>query len=326
MEDGICYMKNLTQISPDCNLQLSDLHDYPLNGIHHHHMKLARYLVGRGMTPQKASQMMYDKFNESPRRRVLGSNEIEKAVLKASRPSHNLTSNVGGGFVTQMIPQKTTPESFWCTSMQLPFEKPNRRAINNAVGATPMTQYDFWESSPVRVDTASSFEIVEMLFSENDLICCGKKSTFDTNRLYDWSSSRFNFSHICPNPNRVRYGTNMEGNLSAHCRDATGQRRYIIIESDNDLSFDSKASIIKFLQVEAEAFLKMIVHSAGKSLHAWFNASECEHENWRFINFACLLGADSRMWLPEQFARMPNAIREGTDLVQKCIYFDPNEN
>ena len=102
------------------------------------------------MTPQKASQMMYDKFNESPRRRVLGSNEIEKAVLKASRTSYNLTCNVGGGLFTRVIPQKTTPESFWCTSMQLPFEKPNRRAINNAVSATPMTEYDFWECSPIQ--------------------------------------------------------------------------------------------------------------------------------------------------------------------------------
>ena len=319
-------MKNLTQISPDCNLQLSDLHDYPLDGIHHHHMKLARYLVSRGMDPQEASRLIHDKFNERPRRRVLDRDEIEEAVLKASRTNNNSDTEGRGVLSTRIIPRKTSPESFWHAPMELPFEKPNNRAIQNVIKQTPMTVYDLWESSLIRLESVSPFEIIQMLYSADELVCCGKKSNFDTKMTGEWQCEKNDFTHICPNPNRVTHGINTNGELSAHCRDATGRRRYIVVESDSDLTFDEKASVIVFLQVNTEAKLKMVVHSAGKSLHAWFKASDCEYKNWQFINFACLLGADNRMWLPEQFARLPNAQREGTELIQKCIYFDPYEN
>jgi hypothetical protein len=42
------------------------------------------------------------------------------------------------------------------------------------------------------------------------------------------------------------------------------------------------------------------------------------------MEFACLLGADRRMWLPEQLARLPNAVRIKNKLVQKTYYFDPS--
>ena len=68
----------------------------------------------------------------------------------------------------------------------------------------------------------------------------------------------------------------------------------------------------------------MVVHTAGKSLHGWFVASPDESVNWKFMKLACLLGADPRMWLPEQLARLPNAKRIKKQLIQKTYYFDPS--
>ena len=41
------------------------------------------------------------------------------------------------------------------------------------------------------------------------------------------------------------------------------------------------------------------------------------------MRVACVLGADPRMWLPEQLARTPNAMRGQSGKQQKTYYFDP---
>ena len=43
-----------------------------------------------------------------------------------------------------------------------------------------------------------------------------------------------------------------------------------------DMSFDHKASVLKYLCDTVDAHLRMVVHSAGKSLHGWFEASHDE--------------------------------------------------
>jgi hypothetical protein len=116
----------------------------------------------------------------------------------------------------------------------------------------------------------------------------------------------------------------MNGNPSAHCRDATGERKYIVVESDDEsISLDDKASLIRFLRDQVGAELRMVVHSGGKSLHAWFCSSGDPKIDWDFMQLACRLGADPRMWLPEQLARTPNAVRSKNQQVQKCLYIDP---
>ena len=82
-----------------------------------------------------------------------------------------------------------------------------------------------------------------------------------------------------------------------------------MIESDREeQSFDDKASIIRHLRDGVGAELKMVVHSGGKSLHAWFKSSGNNLTDWKFMQFACELGADKEMWRPEQFTRTPNAV------------------
>ena len=53
---------------------------------------------------------------------------------------------------------------------------------------------------------------------------------------------------------------------------------------------------------------------------------QSEFINWKFMELACLLGADPRMWLPEQLARLPNAVRIKNQKLQKTSLFRPVMN
>ena len=150
-------------------------------------------------------------------------------------------------------------------------------------------------------------------------------SKFKTLRTEEWLKERDVGEQIVPNPSRVKVGINKQGKPSEHCRDATSDRKYMVVESDDEsLSFDEKASVLRYLRDRAGAELKMVVHTGGKSLHGWFKSTGDSHLDWEFMRVACLLGADRRMWLPEQLARTPNAVRLSNGAEQKCYHFDPS--
>ena len=86
---------------------------------------------------------------------------------------------------------------------------------------------------------------------------------------------------------------------------------------------DDKASVLRYLRDELDAKMKMVVYSGSESLHGWYKSSGNNLIDWEFMRLACKLGADKRMWLPEQLARSPNAIRSNNNKKQVCLYFDP---
>jgi hypothetical protein len=66
----------------------------------------------------------------------------------------------------------------------------------------------------------------------------------------------------------------------------------------------------------------MIVHSGGKSLHAWFavaNADETQIN--RFMRYAELLGADPAGRVKSQYFRMPHGTRDNGKR-QPVVYLD----
>jgi len=310
----------------DNKVGLSDLRDYPVNGIHHHHMVLANYCKHREVPEQEAVALLYQKFYASHQRRSLQPNEIERAVATAYRSGSRISfKKMGKEVIVQQVFTKTSEGSLWNNEMPLPNSKVKPQFICKAIKLTPWALEDMFEDSPLRVCDCKPSEILQMLYDPNDLLCCGSVSNFNTRTARDWLSASEIGEQIVPNPSRLAVGISKSGKPSAHCRDATGQRKYIVIESDEgNQSFDDKASIIRYLRDEVRAELKMVVHSAGKSLHAWFKSSGNHHTDWEFMQLACKLGADRRMWLPEQLARTPNAIRGKSNLRQKCLYFDPS--
>ena len=307
-------------------VELADLEDFPSNGIHHHVMTLACFCKGRGADQSDAIELIRGKFSQRPQRRQLQPNEVESAVGKAYS-SPVLCSRTRSGLILPPKFEKTSPESVWNTKMPLPIKQANQMAVKRAVQEASWTLDDMWEESPLRVDEATPAELLSMLFDPADLVCCGSVNRFSTFPSPEWLGGHWMGDQVVPNPCRTRLGVTLskEGKLSAHSRDATGRRKYLIVESDDeDMSFDEKASVLRYLRDHTGATLRMVVHSAGKSLHGWFKADPDESANWAFMEFACLLGADRRMWLPEQLARLPNAVRIKNSLVQKTYYFDPS--
>ena len=54
-------------------MDIADLRDYPVNGIHQHHMILANYCKGRGASEEEALDLLYGKYQQKPQRRGLSS-------------------------------------------------------------------------------------------------------------------------------------------------------------------------------------------------------------------------------------------------------------
>ena len=186
---------------------------------------------------------------------------------------------------------------------------------------------DFWEKSPLRPpDNAAPLWALEHLFAPDDLLCVGRTSKdFGAKPLRDWSSSELATAQfIVPNPLRKPIGTTKRGIESSHSRDATGARRYLIFESDAGLTTDDQAKILDHLQTKTHARLAAVVWSGGKSLHGWFRVGDTSAAMMHaWFRYAVSLGADPRLWFPEQFVRLPDGTRENGKR-QSIIYLNPD--
>jgi hypothetical protein len=188
--------------------------------------------------------------------------------------------------------------------------------------------------------------VVRGLFGES-LLCCGwSQWEFDTRTLEEWGEELQGKQFIVPNPMSARLGYTKDGKLSAHTLDNTQQPRLFLIgeldfglvERDGktrkpcaDFVEEMAAQGITIADISASVLLHLseyaplvlIVSSGGKSLHGWFYCAGQEEETLlSFFKYAISLGADWRMWLPSQFARMPDGTRDNGKR-QEVHYFDP---
>lgn len=316
----------------------ADLHDFPDIGIHHHIFDLAVFLknwTGAKVSPQEAVDLIYCKFGESPQRRPLQSKEVENAVERANSGTKIRLSS--RRYVFKQTDAKTSSESYWGETLQpLASRKADAEKIRLGIEQHPWEMDSIWEESPLRVDQCSPVEILSMLFEEDELICSGTFYESKTQPLSEWIKQGFHGDLFCSNPMRCREGKNLQGKVSSRCRDNVGKRRFLVYECDDkSLGFDEKASLIRCLWEKTEAKLRMVVHSGNKSLHAFFEASADEVDNWRFMSLAVKYGGDPEMYRPEQQSRLPNAYRRckdssrllldqsGNKIRQKCLYLDP---
>ena len=121
--------------------------------------------------------------------------------------------------------------------------------------------------------------------------------------------------------------------VSTRCNDNVKTRTWMVLEHDPDKSKDAKEK-----QIESERFntfamdmakfapLVLAIDTGGKSTHFWFDATGVKLTTRRaFFNLACLHGADPRLAVKSQIARMPNtpSAAEGRG-PQKVVYYDPD--
>jgi hypothetical protein len=170
-------------------------------------------------------------------------------------------------------------------------------------------------------------EILEALYPGNPLLCVGRSvyeyNTTRRQEIYALSLQQF----IVPNPMSRPVGKTIDGKESCKCNDNTGPRKYLIVEFDTT-PLDTQPALIAWLAYRwREEFpLIMIVHSGGKSLHAWFGVEN--KDPLSFFRQAVSMGADKKLWTVSQFVRMPQGLRQPKDVFgkPKCqfvIYFNP---
>jgi hypothetical protein len=111
------------------------------------------------------------------------------------------------------------------------------------------------------------------------------------------------------------------GNPSVRRQDNVLKRLYLIIDFDK-ASHDEQAKYIAYLAQLGP--LVMVVDTGGKSLHAWFRATDAsEAKLEEFFREACQLGADKSKWGSEGYVRLPGGLRQNNRRRQSIIYFDP---
>ena len=195
------------------------------------------------------------------------------------------------------------------------------------------------DSSPIR--GLSNFKpsfFLKQLFPDDSYICVG--STFVTpqgNKVYPCKTRKL-LNHnerwlnrqelVVPAQMTAEKGVRKEAKdprnpspdeLQDRGLNNTGKRLYLVIESDVLDKADQEIVLYHFSQ---KLPLAMIVDSAGKSYHGWFNVEgKTEEEVVKILKGACRLGADERMKTKCQLCRLPNGLRKGQK--QTVLYFNP---
>jgi len=200
-------------------------------------------------------------------------------------------------------------------------DKAKREAV---IAETQFELVDLWEMSPIkfRDNEPHTEELIERLFPGNPLLCCGKSQTdFDTKPRSKWRGELSKQQFVVPSPMIAWIGHTQSGKESAHAKENTGPRRFLVVEQDVG-GVDEQAAILWHLAWRAP--LALVVHSGGKSIHGWFYcAGQDEEKVLRpFKQYAVSLGTCHSTWTPSQFVRMPDA-RRGDGKRQAVYFFRP---
>lgn len=266
-------------------------------------MKAAWTCRLNGMTDEAAVAELHARITRRPD----PANEIETAVQKVYATTERIISkSYGPG------PGK------WPAVNQEQIE---------AIARDGFSVADLWEDSPIRLDgdQPQTQAILPILFPGNPLLCVGSKFDFFTDELSVFADKAHTLEQIVPSPMLSKYGTTKDGKRSQHTLEATGARRFIIVEGDKidgvPIPKDTQAAILRHLAERAP--LALVVDSGGKSLHGWFFCQDADESKLRrLFAYAVSLGADAGLWTRSQFARMPDGTRDNGKR-QSIVYFNP---
>lgn len=192
----------------------------------------------------------------------------------------------------------------------------------NDLSASGMGVAELMAFSPSSLDENETLteKILPLLYPGDPLLCVGSKFEFFTDHISKFLKTASKFPFIVPSPMLSKYGRTKSGKLSQHTLEATGPRRFLVIEGDGT-SKEQQAAVL--LRLAAFAPLTLVVDSGGKSLHGWFFvAGKTDKQLTPFFSRACILGADDRLWTRSQFARMPGGLRDNGKR-QKILFFNP---
>ena len=305
------------------------LHPPPETGVHSWLYGRATYLRREGLDQRATLGELRLHVASSTFR--AGRNVLDREIVTA-------VGNAYRGTLKPGTPHRVSPGTIssqpradfdgvagWPAEMLLPRGEIKSKQLAHILNGS-FQLVDLWSASPVRPpDCPAPRWALGQLFGLDELLCVGTSAAkFTAKSLREWTDDELLTEQlIVPNPLRKVTGTTKTGNESAHSRDATGQRRYIIVESDAGLGIDQQAQVLEHLRTVTKARLAAVVLSGGKSVHGWFRCdtvpiSKLHH----WFAYAANLGADPRLWLPEQFVRLPDGLRVN-GARQSLIYLNP---
>ncbi len=247
-------------------------------------------------------------------------NEVESAVASAKRV-----------FTGELIAKKT----------------PKAKRSNCLITSVARSGWNVAElqaNSPCPPVGIQAEEFLEALFPGDPYVCCGFEVEYArTKKLSAFGDLPQHMQYVVPSAMTGPTGLTQSGKESPRCNGNTGQRMYLVTEFDfpvhdprttelfrssgKSTTHDLCAAIIGHLRPFAP--LSMVVHSGGKSLHAWWRCrGATDKQLEEFFRKAVTLGADPKTWTPSQFIRMPGGIRrkdDGTTAPQRVLYWDPTK-
>ena len=172
--------------------------------------------------------------------------------------------------------------------------------------------------------TMSAGEALQALFKPDELLCCGVASDQPEIRpAFAWLKDAEEMQFIVPSPMKDVSGINKAGLLSVRCQSNVKKRRFLVAEFDDVLL--SKADQAKLITALSRiCSLKLVVDSAGKSLHAWFDVEGLSiKDQMRFFSACCLMGSDPTRWDVCGWIRMPGGTRpkDGQGVRQRVLFW-----
>jgi hypothetical protein len=262
------------------------------------------YRVARVLHPYRDSAEIIGLLKAVTAGERIKHGEIERAVERSKATA----------WKPGQAPQSVTPASAW------PKVNAEQREAVLASGAGLV---DLWEISPVRFEDNFSHteRIIDSLFPGDPLLCAGRSSCdFATRSREEWRGELAALQLIVPSPMTARTGRTQEGKESTHTLEATGPRRFLVIEQDSG-TIDEQSAVL--LHLAERAPLAIAVHSGGKSIHGWFYCARHAEEKLRgFMQYAVSLGADRATWTRSQFVRVPDGTRDN-NAHQTVYFFNP---
>lgn len=164
-------------------------------------------------------------------------------------------------------------------------------------------------------------EALQRLFPGDPLICLGAAPwACAVRKLSSWAGQAAGYPFMVPSAMTAVSGRTVDGRNSPRCLANTGPRMYQVVEFDDREGFDSQAGrIVRLMELLRPT---LVLHSGGKSLHAWFPAFHLSaEEQVKFFSAAATLGADTATWSRCQLVRVPGGTR-APGVAQTCFYFD----
>jgi hypothetical protein len=267
-------------------------------GVHRWLMSAAWRLRASGESADRAAQYLAARIT----RRPTPPNEIIACVAKVY------------GTQTSFADRRAWPAApaKWPT----PNSEQIEAACESGIGLV-----DLWERSPLRFHGPATEEILPAMFPAECLLCMAPDNrSAKTAPFQSWRGRMGDNQFVVPSPMAAPTGRTQDARESARCLGNTGPRRYLVTEFDSGTT-DEQSACISHLADRAP--LVMVLHSGGKSLHAWWRAHGTPEEVLRrFFRAAVTIGADPATWTRCQLVRTPDARRDNGER-QSVYYFNP---